>query len=145
MKNHYKFWIVLSFLIVFVAGILGGVLLKDKVLDTKAEKNSRSSRRSSVHFPTLDDMAAELGLDSSQEEQIQAIFQNNENRLREFRAKIHGQYSDLRTQLLIDIKSVLTAEQIEKFEGMINRYLTQRKEAREKRKERSKKKRAEEE
>lgn len=138
MKNHYKFWIVLSFLIVFVAGIFGGVLLQDKVLDTKAEKKSRSSRRSSVHFPTLDDMATELGLNSSQKEQIQEIFQNNEKRLREFRGKIHNQYSDLRTQLLIDIKSALTAEQAEKFDGMINRYMSQRKEAKEKRRNHSK-------
>jgi uncharacterized protein YneF (UPF0154 family) len=138
MKNHYKFWIILSFLIVFVAGIFGGVFLQDKVLDTKTEKTSRSSRKSSVHFPTLDDMAAELGLNSSQKEQIREIFQNNEKRLREFRGKIHGQYSDLRTQLLIYIKSALTAEQTEKFDGMINRYMSQRKEAQEKRRSHSK-------
>ena len=145
MRNHYKFWIALSFLIVFVAGIFGGILLQNKVLDTKAEKKARSSRRDSVHFPTLDDMAAELELSSTQKEQIREIFQNNEKRLREFRGKIHSQYSDLRTQLLIDIESSLTSEQAEKFDGMIARYMSQRKEAREKRRNHSKKPRTEKE
>lgn len=133
MRNHYKFWIVLSFLVVFIAGIFGGILLQDKVLDKKAEKRTHPTRRGSIHFPTLDDMAVELELNGTQQEQIREIFQNNEKRLKEFRSTIHTQYSNLRTQLLSEIKSTLTTEQAKEFDGMIERYISQRREAKEKR------------
>ena len=67
MKNNYKFWIVLSFLVVFVAGIFSGVIIEKKFLSKKSEKTFRKhtiNERQRIHFPTLDDMAKELELTS---------------------------------------------------------------------------------
>jgi Spy/CpxP family protein refolding chaperone len=144
MKNHNKAWIIFSFLVVFAAGIFGGILLENKVLDKKSKKTSHLSRRSSAHFPTLNEMAAELDLTNDQREQIKEIFNKNEIRLKELRGSIHKQFSTLRTQLLTEVKSVLKQDQVQKFEAMIERYLSQRREAIEKRRKRSNKTKGEE-
>lgn len=141
MKNHYKFWIVFSFLMVFAAGIFSGIILEKNILDKKSQRKSdrasRSQRRSSVRFPTLDDMAKELTLSEEQQEKIRTIFSQSEEKLQQAQREIHKQFSSLRKQLLDDIKSVLDQDQTLKFEAMIERYLSQRREAMEKRKRRS--------
>jgi hypothetical protein len=141
MKNNYKLWIIFSFVMVFAAGIFSGIILEKHILDKKiqiqTDKSSRSQRGSSVRFPTLDDMAKELGLSQEQQEEIRAIFKQSEEKLKKTRGEIHKQFSSMRKQLLDDIKSVLDQEQNLKFEAMIERYLSQRREAFEKRKRRS--------
>lgn len=140
MKNHYKFWIVFSFLMVFAAGIFSGIILEKHILDKKSprqtDRGSRGQRRGPVRFPTLDDMAEELGLSQDQQEQIRAIFKQSEENLRQAQKEIHEQFSSMRKQLLENIKSVLDPDQALKFEAMIERYLSQRREAYEKRKRR---------
>ena len=141
MKNHYKFWIVFSFLMVFAAGIFSGIILERHILDKKSQRQTdranRGQRRSSVHFPTLDDMAQELALSEEQQEKIRTIFNQNEEKLRNAQKEIYKGFSSMRIQLLDDIKSVLDQDQTLKFEAMIERYLSQRREAMEKRKRRS--------
>jgi len=78
MKNNYKFWIILSFVIVFIGGAVAGILLDQYLLPVK-EKKIRKQRRPS-HFPTLEIMARELELTSEQEKTIREIFRNNEER-----------------------------------------------------------------
>ena len=132
MKNHYKFWIVLSLIIVFAAGILGGVLLEQQLAHSKIKK--KTERRSSVRFPTLEMMAVELSLTSEQQEKIREIFRNTEERMKELNSSFRKQFSNLRSELKNDIKSVLSEEQAQKFEAMIERYLSQRKKEMEERK-----------
>ena len=52
MKNHYKFWIVFSFLMVFAAGIFSGIILEKHILDKKSprqtDRGSRGQRRGPV-------------------------------------------------------------------------------------------------
>jgi len=55
MKNHYKFWIALSLIVVFAAGVLGGMLLEKNLIYKKFEK--RDKRRSSVRFPSMEDLS----------------------------------------------------------------------------------------
>lgn len=131
MKNHYKFWIVLSFVIVFIVGGVAGILLDQHLFATK-EKKIQKERRP-AHFPTLEIMAKELELTSDQEEAIREVFRNNEERLKTLRSLIHERISTIRSQLKEEIKNVLTEEQKTKFEAMIQRYLQQRREEMEKR------------
>jgi Spy/CpxP family protein refolding chaperone len=124
MKNSYKFWIVISFILVFIAGILGGVLLERNLLNTdKLRERDRSGR---VHFPTMEEMAETLQLSDAQQEAIHEVFKQNEIRLKELRSEIHKQFSSLRGRLLEDIKHVLNDEQKKQFNAMIETYRTLR-------------------
>lgn len=131
MKNNYKFWIIFSFILVFIIGVIGGFFLEKHLIQTKPRKIKRERR--DVHFPTLEVMAKELALSSEQEEKIREIFKNNEGRLKDLKSSIHERLSKIRTQLKDEIKNVLTEEQKIKFEEMIERYIQQRKKEAEKR------------
>ena len=136
MKNGNKFWIVLSFITVFAAGIAAGILFENNFLDKKPRRSEE--RRSSVRFPTLDMMAEELGLTAKQQEQLQEIFKNNENRLKDYRGEIHDHYKALRTQLKQEMDDVFSVEQKAKFEAMIENYLSERRKETEDRKRKQK-------
>lgn len=140
MKNHYKFWIAFSLIIVFAAGVAGGILL-DKYVLTKKPEISRK-KRSSVRFPSLEIMAQELALTSEQQEQIKEIFRNNEERFKAMRSQIDERFKTIRIQLKEEIKNVLTEEQKLKFEAMIEKYISQRKKEMEGRKKHSNKHRS---
>ncbi len=137
MKKGYKFWIVISFIIVFAAGFAAGFIFKNNFLDKKPQRNE--NRRSNVRFPTLDMMAEELGLTAEQQEQLKEIFKNNEERLKEYRSEIHDHYGALRAQLKKEMDEVFSAEQKAKFEAMIEKYFYERKKEAEDRKKRPKK------
>jgi hypothetical protein len=132
MKNNYKFWIILSLVIVFFAGVMGGILVERYIIDKKPIRRSR--RASPVRFPTLEMMAQELNLSSEQQEQIREIFKNNEERIKTVRKDVNKRFSSMRAQLKTEIYDVLSEEQKLKFEDMINKYISQRKKTSEKRK-----------
>ena len=125
MKNHNKFWIVFSLIVVFAAGFIGGILFEKSLIDNKPEK--RVKRRSSVRFPSLEMMAEELSLTPEQQEQIREIFKNNEERFKTLRKNIDERLKGIRAQLKNEIKDVLSDEQKLKFEAMIEKYISQRK------------------
>jgi Spy/CpxP family protein refolding chaperone len=135
MRNHYKFWIILSFIAVFIVGTLAGVLIDKHLLPAKGK--SHRDRRP-PRFPTLEIMAEELKLTSEQEEAIRSVFHNNEERLKKLGHLIHERISAIRSQLKEEIKNILTKEQNIKFEEMIKRYIEQRKKEMDKRKARRK-------
>jgi len=130
MKNNYKFWIVFSLIIVFAAGVIGGVLFEKHLTDKKVEK--RVKKKNSVRFPSLEMMAQELNLTPEQQEQIREIFKNNEERFKNLRSHISERLSSIRSQLKSEIKNVLNEEQNLKFEAMIEKYISQRKKEMEK-------------
>lgn len=132
MKNNYKFWIVCSLVIVFIAGIAGGILFEKTFMEKKPERKVK--KRSSVRFPSLKTMAQELNLTSEQQEEIKKIFKNNEERFKKLRTHMNERLSSIRAQLKNEIKNVLTEEQNVKFEAMIQKYISQRKKEAEKRK-----------
>jgi hypothetical protein len=136
MKNNYKLWIILSLIVVFIAGVICGVLIDRNMLN-KRKHDSR--RRSSTRFPTLEIMAEELALSAEQQAQIREIFHNNEDRFKSLRKDMDKSLKDIRSQLLLDIKSVLSEEQKSKFEAMIEKYRSQRKREYEERKRRQEK------
>jgi Spy/CpxP family protein refolding chaperone len=125
MKNGNKLWIVISFIIVFAAGVTAGILFENNFLDKKPRRDTE--RRSPSRAPTLDMLADELGLTPEQQEQLKEIFQNNEDRLKAYRDEIHNHYRTLRTQLKQEMDSVFTAEQKAKLEAMIQKHREERK------------------
>lgn len=137
MKNNYKLWILLSMIVVFIAGAAAGILIDKNMLDRQKHD---SRRRSSTRFPSLEIMAEELALSSEQQARIREIFHNNEERFKGLRKDMDTRLSEIRAQLLTDIKSVLTDEQKVKFDAMIEKYREQRRrdyEQRKKQQERS--------
>jgi len=141
MKNHYRIWIVFSLIVVFIAGVLSGILLEQHLIHKRIIKKRterKPDRRSSVRFPTLEMMAEELGLTPEQQEQIREIFRNNEERIKELSRSFREHYSKMRSQLRSDIKSVLSEEQSQKFDALVEKYITQRKKEMEERRKHSK-------
>jgi len=129
MKNHYKFWIILSLILVFFAGIAGGIFIDKLFIQKSLEK-----RRSSPPPPhSIDMMAKELNLTSEQQEKIREIFKNNEERLKSLRKDFFDHLSQIRTQLKNEIKNVLSEEQGKKFEAMIEKFESQMKKEQERR------------
>lgn len=124
MRNNYKLWIILSLVVVFIAGVISGVLV-DKTILNKGRRDSH--RRGPTRFPTLEIMAEELALSAKQQEEIRSIFRNNEERFKSLRKDMDTRLREIRSQLLEDIKSVLDENQNIKFEEMIEKYRSQRK------------------
>lgn len=125
MKNRTKFWIILSLIVVFAAGVIAGILFENHILDKKPRRSER--QRSADRPPTLEMMAEELGLTDEQQEKFREIFKNNEERLKKVRGQIHELYASLRAQLKEEIDSVLTEEQRAKFQAMIDKHISRRK------------------
>jgi len=123
MKNQYKFWIVLSLVVAFGAGLIGGVFGERYYLQKRHARDNRGP----AHFPSLEQMAQDLGLSADQQELIRKIFERNEARLKELRTDMHGRLMSIRAELKSEIDNVLTAEQKQKLEAMIEKYVAQRK------------------
>jgi Spy/CpxP family protein refolding chaperone len=123
MKNKFKFWIILSFIIVFAAGIIAGIFSEKYLISKRLGR----MREIPVHFPSLEMMAQELSLSPQQKEQIREVFKNNEERLKGLRSQMHDRLSEIRSQLKTEIENILTPEQRQKFEAMIEKYIGQRK------------------
>jgi len=140
MKNHYKFWIILSFLLVFTAGVFSGILL-DKYALNKDNKEfqdrSDDRRRRPGPFPMVDDLSRFLNLSAEQKEKLQDIFDNNEERLKAMGKEYHERFSSLRTQFLDEIKSILNEDQIAKFDAMIEEHISKMKKEYESRRKRT--------
>ncbi len=128
MNSRIKIWIILSFIMVFLVGILGGILVEKQFLNKSFSPFPPKDRgKDQPRFPTLESMSEELSLTAEQQEKIKEIFSQSEQRLQEFRKEIHSRLGSLRCQLNEEILAVLNEEQKVKFEAMIQRYLEQRK------------------
>lgn len=129
MKDHYKFWIIFSFVIIFAAGLTGGIFLEKHLLLKKFDR----TRRGPARFHSLEVLARELNLTSEQQGKIREIFKNNEERFKGLSKDFFERLSTIRSQLTTEIKNVLTAEQAKKFDALLEKYAPRRREAEEKR------------
>lgn len=125
MNKGMKLWIALSAMAVFIAGLAGGVLLDRTLLQKKHRRSP--IKRTSVHFPTLEIMAEEMGLSQEQQDSIRQIFRDSEENLKLYRKQINVRFDDMRKKLMVDIKSILDEEQVKKFDAMIEKYREARK------------------
>ena len=130
MKNHYKFWIILSFVLVFTAGVFSGILVDKYALNKNIKEfqdRSDDHRRRPGPFPMVDELSQILDLSAEQKEKLQDIFDNNEERLKAMGKEYHERFSTLRNQFLDEIKSILDEDQIAKFDAMIEEHISKMK------------------
>jgi Spy/CpxP family protein refolding chaperone len=121
MKNKYMIWIVLSLVVAFAAGLVGGIFGERYIFQKRHARGDKGS----AHFPSLEQMALDLGLSADQQEQIRKIFERNEAKLKELRADMHGRLRSIRAEVKNEIDKVLTAEQRQKIETMIEKHTGQ--------------------
>lgn len=117
MKKRPTAWIAGALALVFLAGAAAGIFFERLVLSPRPPH-----RRPPSHFPSMEMMARELGLSAEQQERIKEIFQRNEERFRALRGDIRKHLNDIREQLKREIDAVLTPEQINKLQDMIERH-----------------------
>lgn len=121
MKERFKFWLVLSLILAFAAGLVCGIFIDKYVFSRGSEREPRKG----AHFPSLEFLAKELGLSPQQQEQIKEIFRKNEERLKEMRTQIHGNLMEIRSQLKDEIEKILAPQQKEKLEAMIQKHIAE--------------------
>ncbi len=139
MMGKYKFWLILSILVAFAAGLLGGIWSERYFFQKKRHARIARAQKERVNFPSLEQMARDLELTVEQQERIKKIFETNDVKLRELRSDMHGRLTKIRAELKSELDGVLTAEQRKKFEEMIQNYLRERKREYEKRRENGRK------
>jgi hypothetical protein len=122
MIGKYRVFIVITLIGVFALGVAGGYFGERYLKHVRFER----MRQSRPHFPSLETMAQELGLSAEQRDRIGEVFRQNEERFKGLRGLMHDKLEEIRTQLKSEIDAVLTAEQRQKFEAMIDKYLRPR-------------------
>jgi Spy/CpxP family protein refolding chaperone len=133
MNNKYRLWIVLSLLVAFAAGILGGIFAERIFFHPR--QHTRAQRGPS-HPPDLEEMARNLGLSPDQKESIRQIFETNDSKFKELYTDMHNRLSALRTEIKNQIDAVLSPEQKQKMEAIIAEHGEQRKKESERRSDR---------
>jgi hypothetical protein len=131
MPNKYRLWLVMTLLVAFAAGLLGGIFSERYFFHPR--KHDRT-RRDSQRPPDLDQMARELGLSSSQKESIRQIFESNDGKFKELYTEMHQRLSAIRTEIKNQIDAVLTPEQKEKLDSIIAQHRDKNKKEPEKKK-----------
>lgn len=126
MKDRVKFWIVLSVLVGFAAGLLGGILSERYYFHSRRHARMASARRGPEHPPSVERLARELGLSVEQQDKIKKIFEGNDPRLKELRSEMHSRLSEIRLDIKNQIDAVLTPEQKQKLESMIEKSVEKR-------------------
>jgi len=122
MKNRGLFWMIAAMVIVFLAGAVSGVFVDRHVLS----RGPAPDRRGGPPFPSLEMLAPALSLPAEQQAKIRSIFRDNEQRFGDQRTVMHDQLDQFREHIKNEIESVLTPEQLKKFEDIIQKHIAQR-------------------
>jgi Spy/CpxP family protein refolding chaperone len=122
MKNRGLFWMIAAIVVVFLAGAVSGVFLNRHGL----LRHHDSERRGGPPFPSLEMLARDLSLTAEQQGKIRNIFRDNEQRFAELRTAMHDQLEQFRVHIKNEIESVLTPDQLKKFEAIIQKHVEQR-------------------
>lgn len=121
-----RVWIVLSFILVFAAGLVAGVFGHNWLAAKKP-----ADRRP----PTMENWAKEIGLSADQQARLKDVFKANDARIRgdarlkELRIETSKRFGELRRQLQSEIDAQLTPEQKVKTDAMIKRHEEERRKA----------------
>jgi len=129
-------WIILTLVLVFAAGIVGGVL-GERWWFAKKPQDRRPAN--AQRYPSRDKWTKDLGLTAEQQEKIREIFKKNDERMRndetikELRAASNKRFAEIREQLRKEIDAVLTPEQRAENEAMLKKAQEERRLEKEKR------------
>jgi Spy/CpxP family protein refolding chaperone len=127
MQNKYKLWLVLSVVVAFGAGLLGGIFSERYYFHSRRHAELNRSQRGGAHFPSLEQLARELGLSAAQQDQIKKIFEDHDAQFKELRAEMNTRLGTIRSALKDKMDTVLTPEQRVKLEANIKEHIQQRK------------------
>ena len=119
--NKSKWWIALALVLVFAAGVTLGVFGGRWLLARRTP-----DRRSDA--PSQERWAKELGLTADQQAKIRDIFKQNDDRIKDLRSDYYKHIGEMRDAIRKDIDDVLTPEQRQKMEAMIQKMEQRRKE-----------------
>jgi Spy/CpxP family protein refolding chaperone len=124
MNSKTRLWIVLSLLVAFAAGVLGGVFAERIFIHPR---HHTQAQRGPSHPPDLEEMARNLGLSSDQKDRIRQIFESNDGKFKELYTEMHDRLSALRSEIRKQIDAELTPEQKQKMEAIIAKHGEERK------------------
>ncbi|MBN2409881.1 MAG: hypothetical protein JXE07_09100 [Candidatus Aminicenantes bacterium] len=119
MPNKYRLWLVLTLLVAFAAGLLGGIFSERYFFHPR---KSDRTRRDAPKPPDLEQMARELTLSPDQKESIRKIFESNDGKFKDLYTEMHKRLSAIRTEIKNQIDAVLTPEQKQKLDSLISQH-----------------------
>ncbi|MGB7295002.1 MAG: hypothetical protein WBC70_05380 [Candidatus Aminicenantales bacterium] len=134
MPNKYKRWLVLTLLVAFAAGLLGGIFSERYFFHPRKPDRTR---RDALKPPDLEQMARELSLSPDQKESIRQIFESNDGKFKDLYTEMHKRLSAMRTEIKNQIDAVLTPEQKQELDGLIFRHRDKSKKESDKKKQNS--------
>jgi Spy/CpxP family protein refolding chaperone len=120
VKNKGIFWMVLSIVLIFLAGAVSGVFIDRHILSLRHDQERRGGP------PSVEMLAHDLSLTSDQQEKVKDIFRQSEARFKELRTNIHQCLDQIREEIKNQIENVLTPEQRQKFEALIQEHVAPR-------------------
>lgn len=132
MNAKVKFWIIFSLVAVFIIGGTAGYFGERYLVHKRHEPRPGERDRRGPRFPTVEILAKELSLSQAQQDQIREIFKRNEERLKAFGEEFHERLGEMRSQIKNEIDAVLTPEQKQKLEAMIDQFMKKEKPAHDK-------------
>jgi Spy/CpxP family protein refolding chaperone len=115
--NKPRLFFILALVFVFAAGVAAGVFVERLWFAKKPD--GRPSGRPPV--PSHDRWAKDLGLSAEQQAKIQDIFKANDGRMRNLRSDYYKHLGEIRDELRKEIDAVLTPEQRQKQEAMVQK------------------------
>lgn len=121
MTGRFRFWLILSFLLVFIVGGLIGFLSERFVVHRPFQP-----RREAPPFPSFEKWAQDLNLSEEQQKAIKEIFRRSDEKMRELRVRFHNDLNAIREEIKKEIDNVLTKEQRDKLQAMIQEHRQKR-------------------
>jgi len=118
-----KVWITLAIILVFAAGVVVGVFAEKWRFGRRP--GMRGGGPNPARYPSMARWANELGLTAEQQAKIQDIFKVNNERIEGLRKDLNKNVDEIRGQLKKDVDAVLTPEQKQKMEAMIQKQMEQ--------------------
>lgn len=125
-----RLWVGLFVLVVFVAGLAAGVLVRPWLSPGPPPRFGPASLRGGAPGPMggrlLERLAADLELTPEQDLGLKAVFEARRLRLREINKEVRDLFETQQSQMNAEIAAILTPEQMEIFENEIVRVRQRR-------------------
>lgn len=116
-----------ALLLVFAAGVAGGVALERLWLDADSgAEAARSDRGYRDHRPVIERFSEELELTADQQAKIDTIVDGLQQRMRDMWAEARPRYRAMVDSAKARIEAVLTEEQVEKYRELLEREAERR-------------------
>ena len=124
MKNT-KIKVVISILLIFIAGLVVGAILTFMLLDHNniyLKSHYFRARHAHKRSPIEEFFSKELNLSPEQKSDIEAIFKESRQRFIKLNKENRAQLEKIRSETRDKIIAILDEEQKRKFEGMIKKW-----------------------